>query len=226
MSRILQGKTETNRREEQNSIRTGNKSIRQLLSDALLREVTDAEDINVLKEYQTRIQQLDADSNYMNELLMELDNVAMSADDRKNVGERVQMFRQRLAAEDKTLVDMEKSGVLQNVIRAEKMKQEIHVMREAREALEVYKQGLQAKDMRNTIKRQMDRLARRITEPSNKGSVPEVFRGTVAEFLTSIQQSVSSDFDRQREMRFLERIRKLEAIVNDMENSPNRFCAF
>ena len=203
------------------SIRTGTKSIRQLLSDALLSEVTDAEDINALKEYQTRIQQLDADTNYLNDLLMELDNVAMSDNDRKNVEARVQMFRQRLAAADKTLVDMEKSGVLQNVIRAEKMKQEIHAMREAREALEVYKQGLQAKDMRNTIKRQTDRLAKWITEPSNKGSVPEVFRGTVAEFLTSIQQSVSSDFDRQREMRFLDRMRKLEAIVKDMETGRN-----
>lgn len=152
--------------------------------------------------------------------------MAMSDNDRKNVEARVQMFRQRLATSDNTLVDMEKSGVLMNVIQAEKKKQENQAMQEAREALEVYKQGLQAKDMRNTIKRQTDRLARWITEPSNKGSVPEVFRGTVAEFLTSIQQSESSDFDKQREKRFLDRMRKLEAIVKDMEDSPNRFCTF
>lgn len=94
-------------------------------------------------------------------------------------------------------------------------------MREAREALEVYKQGLQAKDMRNTIKHETDRLARWITEPSNKGSVPEVFQSTVAEFLTSIKQSYSSDYDNKRELRFLDRMRKLEALVKDMENGRN-----
>lgn len=52
---------------EQNSVHTGTKSIRQLLSDAILKEATEPEEIKALKEYQTRIKQLDADTAYLND---------------------------------------------------------------------------------------------------------------------------------------------------------------
>lgn len=202
------------------SQRDGTLSDRQLLAQAFEGIVRTDADKTRLHEYKTRIEELDTATAQLKELEAQLSaNYGTNwTQELREKQQEAQRLRRSIANADAVLLKMEGTEALQRVIREARSQ----VRSQARSAMQRYKEGVEKRELANTIKKRTERMARWISQPGKSGSVPKALQASIANFLLGIEQSQNAEFKgedgRRREKRFRENMMDLVRLVSDLES--------
>lgn len=202
------------------SQRDGTLSDRQLLAQAFEGIVRTDADKTRLHEYKTRIEELDTATAQLKSLEAQLSaNYGTNwTQELREKQQEAQRLRRSIANADAVLLKMEGTEALQRVIREARSQ----VRSQARSAMQRYKEGVEKRELANTIKKRTERMARWISQPGKSGSVPKVLQASIANFLLGIEQSQNAEFKgedgRRREKRFRENMMDLVRLVSDLES--------
>jgi hypothetical protein len=210
------------------SNRDGTQSNRQLLAQAFESVVQNDADRRRLREYQSRIAELDTKTAELKALeaeLSDLSQVDWTEEETRENRQRAQTLRREIVDADAVLLRMEGTEDLQRVAgdirRTREQEIERNARAMARESVRRYREGVERRELAGTIKRRSERLAKWITEPSSKGSVPKALQSSIASFLLGIEQSQNAEFTgkdgRRREQRFRESMGQLVRVVSDLQ---------
>ena len=202
------------------SQRDGTLSDRQLLAQAFEGIVRTDADKTRLHEYKKRIEKLDTATAQLKELEAQLSaNYGTNwTQELRQKQQEAQRLRRSIANADAVLLKMEGTEALQRVIREARSQ----VRSQARSAMQRYKEGVEKRELANTIKKRTERMARWISQPGKSGSVPKALQASIANFLLGIEQSQNAEFKgedgRRREKRFRENMMDLVQIVSELQS--------
>lgn len=202
------------------SQRDGTLSDRQLLAQAFEGIVRTDADKTRLHEYKKRIEELDTATAQLKSLEAQLSaNYGTNwTQELREKQQEAQRLRRSIANADAVLLKMEGTEALQRVIREARSQ----VRSQARSAMQRYKEGVEKRELANTIKKRTERMARWISQPGKSGSVPKVLQASIANFLLGIEQSQNAEFKgedgRRREKRFRENMMDLVQIVSELQS--------
>lgn len=202
------------------SQRDGTLSDRQLLAQAFEGIVRTDADKTRLHEYKKRIEELDTATAQLKALEAQLSaNYGTNwTQELREKQQEAQRLRRSIANADAVLLKMEGTEALQRVIREARSQ----VRSQARSAMQRYKEGVEKRELANTIKKRTERMARWISQPGKSGSVPKALQASIANFLLGIEQSQNAEFKgedgRRREKRFRENMMDLVRLVSDLES--------
>lgn len=202
------------------SQRDGTLSDRQLLAQAFEGIVRTDADKTRLHEYKKRIEELDTATAQLKELEAQLSaNYGTNwTQELRQKQQEAQRLRRSIANADAVLLKMEGTEALQRVIREARSQ----VRSQARSAMQRYKEGVEKRELANTIKKRTERMARWISQPGKSGSVPKALQASIANFLLGIEQSQNAEFKgedgKRREKRFRENMMDLVQIVSELQS--------
>lgn len=169
---------------------TDYKTDRQLLASALENVAKDADEVQMLSEYQQIAAKLDADERRVQEINERIRELRLED---PGTAEEQQLLEERRGLErgitnaDRKLFRMERLQPLQRIAKIQRKEAEAALNR-ARRHLERYKEGVEEREYIAKIKRTSDRLAKWLTKPDNQRYVPEDMRKPLAEFLLAIDR--------------------------------------
>ena len=211
------------------SQRDGTLSDRQLLAQAFEGIVRTDADKTRLHEYKKRIEELDTATAQLKSLeaeLSDLSSVDWAKDELHQKQQEAQRLRRSIVSADAVLLKMEGTEALrrvaQEVRRAREREIEQQARSEARGTVQRYREGVEKRELANTIKKRTERMARWISQPGKSGSVPKALQASIANFLLGIEQSQNAEFKgedgRHREKRFRENMMDLVQIVSELQS--------
>lgn len=166
------------------------KTDRQLLASALEGVTKNAEEAQMLREYQDIAAKLDADERRVQEINKRIRELRLED---VNTPEEQQLLEERKGLEkgittaDRRLFQMERLQPLQRIAKIQRREAE-EALQKARRHLERYKEGVIQREYIGKIKRTSDKLAKWLTKPNNQRYVPEDLRKPLAEFLLAIDR--------------------------------------
>lgn len=166
------------------------KTDRQLLASALEGVTKNAEEAQMLREYQEIAAKLDADERRVqeiNERIRELRLEDVNTPEEKQLLEERKGLEKGITTADRRLFQMERLQPLQRIAKIQRREAE-EALQKARRHLERYKEGVIQREYIGKIKRTSDRLAKWLTKPNNQRYVPEDLRRPLAEFLLAIDR--------------------------------------
>ena len=211
------------------SQRDGTLSDRQLLAQAFEGIVRTDADKTRLHEYKKRIEELDTATAQLKSLeaeLADLSSVDWAKDELHKKQQEAQRLRRSIVNADAVLLKMEGTEALQRVAqevrRAREQEIEQQARSEARGTVQRYREGVEKRELANTIKKRTERMARWISQPGKSGSVPKALQASIANFLLGIEQSQNAEFKgedgKRREKRFRENMMDLVQIVSELQS--------
>ena len=211
------------------SQRDGTLSDRQLLAQAFEGIVRTDADKTRLHEYKKRIEELDTATAQLKSLEAELagqPGVKWTMAELRQKQQEAQRLRRSIVNADAVLLKMEGTEALQRVAqevrRAREQEIEQQARSEARGTVQRYREGVEKRELANTIKKRTERMARWISQPGKSGSVPKALQASIANFLLGIEQSQNAEFKgedgRRREKRFRENMMDLVQIVSELQS--------
>ena len=211
------------------SQRDGTLSDRQLLAQAFEGIVRTDADKTRLHEYKKRIEELDTATAQLKSLeaeLADLSSVDWTKDELHQKQQEAQRLRRSIVNADAVLLKMEGTEALrrvaQEVRRAREQEIEQQARSEARATVQRYREGVEKRELANTIKKRTERMARWISQPGKSGSVPKALQASIANFLLGIEQSQNAEFKgedgKRREKRFRENMMDLVQIVSELQS--------
>ena len=211
------------------SQRDGTLSDRQLLAQAFEGIVRTDADKTRLHEYKKRIEELDTATAQLKSLeaeLSDLSSVDWAKDELHKKQQEAQRLRRSIVNADAVLLKMEGTEALrrvaQEVRRAREQEIEQQARSEARATVQRYREGVEKRELANTIKKRTERMARWISQPGKSGSVPKALQASIANFLLGIEQSQNAEFKgedgKRREKRFRENMMDLVQIVSELQS--------
>lgn len=211
------------------SQRDGTLSDRQLLAQAFEGIVRTDADKTRLHEYKTRIEELDTATAQLKSLeaeLSDLSSVDWAKDELHKKQQEAQRLRRSIVSADAVLLKMEGTEALQRVAQEVRRAREREIAQqarsEARGTVQRYREGVEKRELANTIKKRTERMARWISQPGKSGSVPKALQASIANFLLGIEQSQNAEFKgedgRRREKRFRENMMDLVQIVSELQS--------
>jgi len=200
-------------------------SNRQLLARAYEGLIKTDHERKSLQKYQGMVAQLDADTETLRQLRRQIyekkfvkgkvDRVAAL-----KLEEQANELEKKIAKADKTLLYMERSASLKNVLEVEKREAEKKLREKIKGQMKRYNEGVEKREYEQRIKKTTERLAKWIVQPDKTNHVPKALRSSVAKFLLSIQQGQRTEFrgkgGERRESNFLQNMRELQGIVSDI----------
>ena len=166
------------------------KTDRQLLASALEGVTKNAEEAQMLREYQEIAAKLDADERRVqeiNERIRELRLEDVNTPEEQQLLEERKGLEKGITTADRRLFQMERLQPLQRIAKIQRREAE-EALQKARRHLERYKEGVVQREYIGKIKRTSDRLAKWLTKPNNQRYVPEDLRRPLAEFLLAIDR--------------------------------------
>ena len=211
------------------SQRDGTLSDRQLLAQAFEGIVRTDADKTRLHEYKTRIEELDTATAQLKSLeaeLSDLSSVDWAKDELHQKQQEAQRLRRSIVSADAVLLKMEGTEALRRVAQEVRRAREREIAQqarsEARGTVQRYREGVEKRELANTIKKRTERMARWISQPGKSGSVPKALQASIANFLLGIEQSQNAEFKgedgRRREKRFRENMMDLVQIVSELQS--------
>ena len=211
------------------SQRDGTLSDRQLLAQAFEGIVRTDADKTRLHEYKTRIEELDTATAQLKSLeaeLSDLSSVDWAKDELHKKQQEAQRLRRSIVSADAVLLKMEGTEALRRVAQEVRRAREQEIAQqarsEARGTVQRYREGVEKRELANTIKKRTERMARWISQPGKSGSVPKALQASIANFLLGIEQSQNAEFKgedgRRREKRFRENMMDLVQIVSELQS--------
>ena len=211
------------------SQRDGTLSDRQLLAQAFEGIVRTDADKTRLHEYKTRIEELDTATAQLKSLeaeLADLSSVDWAKDELHQKQQEAQRLRRSIVSADAVLLKMEGTEALRRVAQEVRRAREREIAQqarsEARGTMQRYREGVEKRELANTIKKRTERMARWISQPGKSGSVPKALQASIANFLLGIEQSQNAEFKgedgRRREKRFRENMMDLVQIVSELQS--------
>ena len=211
------------------SQRDGTLSDRQLLAQAFEGIVRTDADKTRLHEYKTRIEELDTATAQLKSLeaeLSDLSSVDWAKDELHQKQQEAQRLRRSIVSADAVLLKMEGTEALRRVAQEVRRAREQEIAQqarsEARGTVQRYREGVEKRELANTIKKRTERMARWISQPGKSGSVPKALQASIANFLLGIEQSQNAEFKgedgRRREKRFRENMMDLVQIVSELQS--------
>ncbi len=211
------------------SQRDGTLSDRQLLAQAFEGIVRTDADKTRLHEYKKRIEELDTATAQLKSLEAELagqPGVKWTMAELRQKQQEAQRLRRSIVSADAVLLKMEGTEALQRVAqevrRAREQEIEQQARSEARGTVQRYREGVEKRELANTIKKRTERMARWISQPGKSGSVPKALQASIANFLLGIEQSQNAEFKgedgKRREKRFRENMMDLVQIVSELQS--------
>ena len=211
------------------SQRDGTLSDRQLLAQAFEGIVRTDADKTRLHEYKKRIEELDTATAQLKSLEAELagqPGVKWTMAELRQKQQEAQRLRRSIVNADAVLLKMEGTEALQRVAqevrRAREQEIEQQARSEARGTVQRYREGVEKRELANTIKKRTERMARWISQPGKSGSVPKALQASIANFLLGIEQSQNAEFKgedgKRREKRFRENMMDLVQIVSELQS--------
>lgn len=211
------------------SQRDGTLSDRQLLAQAFEGIVRTDADKTRLHEYKTRIEELDTATAQLKSLeaeLSDLSGVDWAKDELHQKQQEAQRLRRSIVNADAVLLKMEGTEALRRVAQEVRRAREQEIAQqarsEARGTVQRYREGVEKRELANTIKKRTERMARWISQPGKSGSVPKALQASIANFLLGIEQSQNAEFKgedgRRREKRFRENMMDLVQIVSELQS--------
>lgn len=166
------------------------KTDRQLLAGALESVTKDADEAQMLRDYQQIAAKLDADERRVqeiNERIRELRLEDVNTPEEQQLLEERKGLEKGITSADRRLFQMERLKPLQRIAKIQRKEAEAALDR-ARRHLERYKEGVTQREYIARIKKTSDRLAKWLTKPNNQRYVPEAMRKPLAEFLLAIDR--------------------------------------
>lgn len=166
------------------------KTDRQLLASALEGVTKNAEEAQMLREYQEIAAKLDADERRVqeiNERIRELRLEDVNTPEEQQLLEERKGLEKGITTADRRLFQMERLQPLQRIAKIQRREAE-EALQKARRHLERYKEGVIQREYIGKIKRTSDKLAKWLTKPNNQRYVPEDLRRPLAEFLLAIDR--------------------------------------
>ena len=166
------------------------KTDRQLLASALEGVTKNAEEAQMLREYQDIAAKLDADERRVqeiNERIRELRLEDVNTPEEQQLLEERKGLEKGITTADRRLFQMERLQPLQRIAKIQRKEAEEALSR-AKKHLERYKEGVTQREYIARIKKTSDRLAKWLTQPNNQRYVPEGMRKPLAEFLLAIDR--------------------------------------
>ena len=211
------------------SQRDGTLSDRQLLAQAFEGIVRTDADKTRLHEYKKRIEELDTATAQLKSLeaeLADLSSVDWAKDELHKKQQEAQRLRRSIVSADAVLLKMEGTEALRRVAQEVRRAREQEIAQqarsEARGTVQRYREGVEKRELANTIKKRTERMARWISQPGKSGSVPKALQASIANFLLGIEQSQNAEFKgedgRRREKRFRENMMDLVQIVSELQS--------
>lgn len=211
------------------SQRDGTLSDRQLLAQAFEGIVRTDADKTRLHEYKKRIEELDTATAQLKSLeaeLADLSSVDWAKDELHQKQQEAQRLRRSIVSADAVLLKMEGTEALRRVAQEVRRAREREIAQqarsEARGTVQRYREGVEKRELANTIKKRTERMARWISQPGKSGSVPKALQASIANFLLGIEQSQNAEFKgedgRRREKRFRENMMDLVQIVSELQS--------
>ena len=211
------------------SQRDGTLSDRQLLAQAFEGIVRTDADKTRLHEYKKRIEELDTATAQLKSLeaeLSDLSSVDWAKDELHQKQQEAQRLRRSIVSADAVLLKMEGTEALRRVAQEVRRAREQEIAQqarsEARGTVQRYREGVEKRELANTIKKRTERMARWISQPGKSGSVPKALQASIANFLLGIEQSQNAEFKgedgRRREKRFRENMMDLVQIVSELQS--------
>ena len=211
------------------SQRDGTLSDRQLLAQAFEGIVRTDADKTRLHEYKKRIEELDTATAQLKSLeaeLADLSSVDWAKDELHKKQQEAQRLRRSIVSADAVLLKMEGTEALRRVAQEVRRAREREIAQqarsEARGTMQRYREGVEKRELANTIKKRTERMARWISQPGKSGSVPKALQASIANFLLGIEQSQNAEFKgedgRRREKRFRENMMDLVQIVSELQS--------
>ena len=178
-----------------------------------------------LERYKGMVAQLDTDNETLRQMQKQIHEKTFVKGmvDRAGAAalrEQANALEKKIAETDKTLLRMERSAALKNVLEVEKREAERKVKEKIKGQLARYNEGVEKREYEARIKKTTERLAKWIVQPDKTNHVPKALRSSVARFLLSIQQGTRTEFSGEggarRERNFLQNMRELQGIVQDI----------
>ena len=166
------------------------KTDRQLLASALEGVTKNAQEAQMLREYQEIAANLDADERRVqeiNERIRELRLEDVNTPEEQQLLEERKGLEKGITTADRRLFQMERLQPLQRIAKIQRKEAE-EALDKARRHLERYKEGVTEREYIGKIKKTSDRLAQWLTKPNNQRYVPEDMRKPLAEFLLAIDR--------------------------------------
>ena len=211
------------------SQRDGTLSDRQLLAQAFEGIVRTDADKTRLHEYKKRIEELDTATAQLKSLEAELagqPGVKWTMAELRQKQQEAQRLRRSIVSADAVLLKMEGTEALRRVAQEVRRAREQEIAQqarsEARGTVQRYREGVEKRELANTIKKRTERMARWISQPGKSGSVPKALQASIANFLLGIEQSQNAEFKgedgRRREKRFRENMMDLVQIVSELQS--------
>ena len=211
------------------SQRDGTLSDRQLLAQAFEGIVRTDADKTRLHEYKKRIEELDTATAQLKSLeaeLSDLSSVDWAKDELHKKQQEAQRLRRSIVSADAVLLKMEGTEALRRVAQEVRRAREQEIAQqarsEARGTVQRYREGVEKRELANTIKKRTERMARWISQPGKSGSVPKALQASIANFLLGIEQSQNAEFKgedgKRREKRFRENMMDLVQIVSELQS--------
>ena len=211
------------------SQRDGTLSDRQLLAQAFEGIVRTDADKTRLHEYKKRIEELDTATAQLKSLeaeLSDLSSVDWAKDELHKKQQEAQRLRRSIVSADAVLLKMEGTEALRRVAQEVRRAREREIAQqarsEARGTVQRYREGVEKRELANTIKKRTERMARWISQPGKSGSVPKALQASIANFLLGIEQSQNAEFKgedgKRREKRFRENMMDLVQIVSELQS--------
>ena len=203
------------------------KTDRQLLADALENVAADANEAQMLREYQEIAAKLDADERRVQEInarIRELRLEDPNTPEEQSLLEERKGLEKGITSADRRLFQMESLKPLQRIAKIQRKEAEEKLNR-AKQHLERYKEGVTQREYIGKIKRTSDRLAKWLTKPSNQRFVPEAMRKPLAEFLLAIDRSSVSQLtgggDTQEDRDYARVVADLRKIISEINKYQN-----
>ena len=178
-----------------------------------------------LERYKGIIAQLDSDTEKLRDLRRQIHDKKFVKGQVDRPGalkleEQANELEKKIAKADKTLLYMERSASLKNVLEVEKREAEKKLREKIKGQMKRYNEGVEKREYEQRIKKTTERLAKWIVQPDKTNHVPKALRSSVAKFLLSIQQGQRTEFrgkgGERRESNFLQNMRELQGIVSDI----------
>lgn len=221
----IETETETPKTTQKSERNPDDLSNRQLLARAFEGIAKTEYERKSLEKYKGMVEQLDTDTEKLKQLRRQIHDKTFVKGQVDRPGaaklrEEANALEQKITKADKTLLRMERSAALKNVLEVEKREAQRKVTEKIRGQIQRYNEGVEKREYEQRIKKTTERLAKWIVQPDKTNHVPKALRSSVAKFLLSIQQGTRTEFRGQggekRERNFIQNMRELQGIVRDI----------
>ena len=164
---------------------------RTLLSNALSTTAQNEYERKLIEQYQNKIASINAEQNKLAELRAKIKDISFSKGKRdmaelNRLRNEATATANRITTYDKQLLRLEATKPLRDVLIREKQSAMKRIEQENKEYMESYKEGVAKRDYVSRIEKVAYDLQDRLTHPSAKKAIPEVFGKTVANFLKAL----------------------------------------